>query len=329
MTSAEPVRLIIKIGADDSMPEPPSIFYAEQRRVKQKLSTLKSEKQQLQQQLSIKEEHSADLLQCPERLEEAKFQIRLFEQKQLEVANALSQSQQTETRLQDQLQESLRSSQALRQSLTEAQQACDSASTDAATLRVQLQDAATESNSISQQLASQQQSADLLQQKSDQLQSQLQQSQDRVDVLEKQVHNLQQTQTDEQQSELVSPRSQLQHQLKTVEADRDALQVQVSTLQEALTKAQRMSTPPSPSGLTPPSVSRTPSPIKDESAMRGLKAVRAVLSDHLAELQQADDSNAVNGQTMQQLEAAQSHVQELEDQIMAWQASTISHSCCF
>ena len=318
MGSGEPVRLIIKVGIDESMPEPPSIFYTEQKRVKQKLSSLKAEKQQLQKELSSlqesRQEYDAELLQCPQLLSEARSQISLLEQKQHEAADGLMQSKQADKELRDQLQQSQTSCDTLTNSLTEVQQACAKASAEAAASITQLGAAAVESDGLAQQLASQQQSARSVEQKCEELQSQLQQSQDRTNALEQQLQDLPQAQMDAPESEPGT-----QQQLKTGDLDRDTLQLQVSSLQEALAKAQRLSTPPSPTGLTPPSGSQTPSPLKDEFALHGLKAVRAVLSSQLTNLQQAVE---VDEQAVQDLQSAQLHAQELEDKIMAWQASS-------
>lgn len=322
--SNDPVRLVIKVGTDDSMPEPPSIFYAEQKRVKQKLSSLKAEKQQLQRQLSTlqetKEEYSAELQQCPELLAQARSRVSLLEQQQTGITAALHQSQQAESQLRKQLQESLSSCDALRSSLAESQQTCDKATFEAATLTTQLEAATADSDSLTQQLTSQQQAAEPLQQQCSNLQAELQNSQDRVTALQQELLHFQPAEIKEQHP--ASDGLLIKHQLQRVQTDRDALQLQVGTLQEALAKAQRFSTPPSPSGLTPPSVSQTPSPIRDEVALRGIKAIRAVLGQ-VADMQQsaeAEGSPAVLEEAVQGLEGAQAHAQELEDQIMAWQA---------
>ena len=322
-TPSEPVRLIIKIGIDESMPEPPSVFYAEQRNVKQKLSSLKAEKQQLQRQLSslqeTREEYSTELLSCPANLAHAKAETALLQHLHNELAQALRQSQQAESQVKGQLVQSEGRHASVTASFKQLQEAYDRQAAETAVLEAQLQAAVAKSDEVSRQLSKQQQAADASQQRHSELQPQLQASQGQVTALQQELQDLLQ---DSEQS-AGTPNGSVQEQVQSGDAEREALQLQVRQLQEALATAQRLSNTPSPSGLTTPTT-RTPSPAKDESALHGLRSVKAVLQSQLARMQQSAegaDAHQNDQQVLQEVEAAQTHVEQLEEHLMAWQVS--------
>lgn len=312
------VKVIINVASGESGPEPPSVFYAEQKRTKQKLTSLRAERQQLQKELSgmqqTIEQQTAALGDGPQQLADARDELQTLQEQRRRLERTLTAARVSETELRKQLTKSDASCDMLKGQLSELQQAIDNAAAESADLQQQVQAGAAGATGLREQLDAEQSRTQDAEARAIKLESQVEQAQAESAHVQQQLTDLRQAQEAERSS-AESAQAKMKHQLKAAEIDRETLQQQISALQETVIKAQnRPVSPPSPGPLHPSAAENT------EDALKELKDDKAELRRQLSEAQHTSTHAAAAAQAeVSQLRSELKTVQVAERQIVCLQ----------
>ncbi|KAA6417667.1 MAG: hypothetical protein FRX49_12355 [Trebouxia sp. A1-2] len=316
-SSPNHIKVIINVASGETGPEPPSVFYAEQKRTKQKLTSLKAEKQQLQKEVSSMqhtiEQQQTALSEGPGHLADAIDKIQGLEQEQSQLQHTLTDAKAAETQLRSQLTSSEGASDKLRADLTELQQAVDSAQAESNSSQQQLKTTRAQVAELQDQLTDEQSKLQDAGAHSSQLCSELEHAQAESQSIKQRLNEMYEAH-EAHKSSAESAQSKLKHQLKAAEIDRETLQQQISVLQEALIKAQHRPSPPaSPQPLQPAAAERKAGSLKDA------EDARAALQQQLTEAQETGSHAAAAAQAA--ADAAQAEAQQLKSELKTLKAA--------